>query len=243
MKPKLTKTDTNEQSTPGLQNHSPQSSERATPSGQPSRVNRLYAATFKLRGLLMIPPVAFVLLCTRWEWEYEAGVWSLGLLLFAAGMFLRCWAQRHFKYRVRSEGSRELAVTGPFAYCRNPVYIGNLLLLAGVVVLCELIWAVPFVVLWGSLVYALAVRFEEHRLTKRFGRDYLLYRDGVRRWLPSARRMREAGAVIARPAAWPRVLRAEWQCLALLLVPVVKELVVETPLHHVGSAWTVSLGG
>lgn len=219
--------------------------ERASPIiRRAGHLNLLHAAAFKLRGLLMVPLVAFVLLCAKWEWEYSPGVWGLGLLLFVAGLGLRCWAQRHFKYRLRTGAERHLAVTGPFAYCRNPVYIGNLLLLTGVTALCELIWAVPLVVLWGGLVYTLAVRFEEFRLTKRFGTDYLRYRDVVPRWLPAAPALlREAWSAAVRPAGWPRVLRAEWQCLVLLLVPVVKEVVVDSPLHHLGSTWLVSFSG
>jgi len=192
----------------------------------------------------MVPVVAFAVLCTKWEWERRPVVWILGLIMFAAGFGLRCWAQRHFKYRLRSEGEHQLAVTGPFAYYRNPVYIGNLLLLTGVTVLCELIWAVPFVVLWGGLVYALAVRFEEFRLAKRFGAEYRNYCAAVPRWLPTSPvPPREALSTAALPAKWALVLRAEWQCLVLLLIPVVKEVVVNSPLHHLGSAWLVSFGG
>ncbi len=141
----------------------------------------LHAVAFKLRGLSMVPLVVFAFLSVKWEWENGPVVWSLGMPLFLAGLGLRCWAQRHLKYRLRSGGEHHLAVTGPFAYCRNPVYIGNLLLLTGVIVLCELIWVVPVVILWGGIIYTLAVRFEELRLTKRFGIDYLYYRDTVPR--------------------------------------------------------------
>ncbi len=48
---------------------------------------------------------------------------------------------------------------------------------------------------------------------------------------------------MAHPAGWVRVLCAEWQCLVLLLVPIVKEVVVNSTLHPLGSAWLISFGG
>lgn len=190
--------------------------------------NLLHAASFKFRGILMVPLVAFAFLCGKWEWEYRPGILAIGLLLFAVGLGLRCWAQRHFKYRLRSGNEHHLAVTGPFAYCRNPVYIGNLLVLAGITTLCEIIWAIPLVLLWGGIVYSLAVRFEELRLTKRFGIEYLNYCAEVSRWLPKAPGPpAEASLTAVGLAGWPRVLLAEWQCLLLLLVPGLKEVVVD----------------
>ncbi len=217
------------------------SSDEVAASERCGHVSRFAAAVFKLRGLLMVPVVAFAFLYTGWEWEYEPGVLSLGLLLFAAGLCIRCWSQRHLKYRVRSEGARGLATTGPFACCRNPVYIGNVLLLAGLVMLCELAWAVPLVVCWGALVYTLAVRYEEFRLTKRFGGEYSCYRSRVRRWLPAVPGLRMVESA-ASPASWSRVLGAEWQCAVLLAIPAVKEILVESSLHHLGSVWLISIG-
>lgn len=206
--------------------------------------NVLHAAAFKLRGLLMVPLIALGLLCPKSAWELGPVLHTVGLLLFSVGLVVRCWAQRHFKYRLRSRGEHHLAVTGPFAYCRNPVYVGNLLLLTGVTTLCELIWAVPLVLLWGGSVYALAVRFEEFRLAKRFGNNYEDYCAAVPRWIPLMNASpRVACSTLFCPAGWGEVARAEWQCLALLLIPVLKDIVVTSPFYHSGIAWLVSFGG
>jgi protein-S-isoprenylcysteine O-methyltransferase Ste14 len=178
------------------------------------------AAAFKLRGLLMVPGVALLLLWHRWEWECDAGVWATGLLVFAGGVVLRVWAQRHLKYRLR-EGNG-LATSGPYTWSRNPVYVGNLLILAGLCVLCELPWMIPPICGWGALVYAHAVHFEEHRLTKRHGDEYVAYQQRVGRWWP---RLPSVGRAIApRVSGWGRAASVEWQCLVLLLIPMIKEL-------------------
>jgi len=180
------------------------------------------AAAFKLRGILMVPVLLVLFFCTEREWEYELGVWIVGLAPFVAGVALRVWAQRHLKYRLRVDHG--LATTGPYAFMRNPVYVGNLLILAGLCVTCELPWMIPLVCGWAAIVYDSAVRFEEVRLRKRHGDAYAAYCGRVHRWWPRAP---SAGAMV--PSAetvctWARAAAVEWQCLALLLIPAVKEL-------------------
>ncbi len=187
----------------------------------------LDAVAFKLRGLALAPLVALLGLC-RWnELEHPGGVWGGGRPIFRAGVGLRVWAQRHLCYRLKT--APRLAVTGPYAHVRNPVYIGNLLLLAGLAVACELLWAVPLVLAWGGLVYALAVRFEESRLLKRYGAEYERFRARVPRWLPRARTSAWSWPGCAQAVSWACAGQAEWHCPLFLLLPIVKELVGHGP--------------
>jgi protein-S-isoprenylcysteine O-methyltransferase Ste14 len=177
-------------------------------------------AAFKTRAVLMAPPLIFVFLFDRLELERECLNWAAGLVIFGLGLSVRLWAQRHLRYRL--EGETQLAVTGPYVFLRNPVYVGNMLLLAAVCCLCELPWMVPIVVGWAWCVYDLAVRFEEARLAKRFGQRYTDYCQKVPRWLPCL-----PPAPVGRAASksgWLRVAAVEWQCTLLLLLPAVKEL-------------------
>jgi len=112
----------------------------------------LYGLFFKMRGLLMVPLLAMMLIVTRWEWERDLAIWAIGLPVFMAGLALRVWSQRHLKYRLRLT-QPELASDGPYAFVRNPVYLGNALLLIGLSVLCELPWMVPITLLWTATVY------------------------------------------------------------------------------------------
>jgi protein-S-isoprenylcysteine O-methyltransferase Ste14 len=197
----------------------------------PIQFSLVHAAVFKLRGVLMLPLVVLLLLCTRWEWEYDPGIWSLGLLFFLSGTVLRFWAQRHLQYRTGRQ--RKLAVTGPYQYVRNPVYLGNVLVLIGLAVLCELVWAVPLVVLWTGLVYASAVKFEAARLAGRYGADYERYCEAVLAWCPRLHPLFPGLSCPRRdPAAWGGVFAAEWQCFALLLIPAVKECFTDSVAHQ-----------
>ena len=183
--------------------------------------NLLHAVFFKTRGVLMVPPLVFLGIFFRWEWEAEWAVWSLGLSIFLLGVAVRVWAQQHLHYRL-PEAERGLATTGPYAFMRNPVYIGNMLIFAGLCVLCELPWAIPLFCVWAFIVYSLSIRFEEHRLRKRFGEAYIAYCERTPRWLPRKPVWPAANAAPVAPLH--SALRAEWQCLCLLLIPLAKEL-------------------
>ena len=167
----------------------------------------------------MVPPIVLLFFWQRWEWEYMSGVWSVGLLLLLSGTGLRVWSQRYLKYRLREE--RALATGGPYATMRNPVYVGNVLILAGLCVLCELPWMIPLVCGWALLVYDCAIRFEEGRLMKHYGDAYTAYRQRTHRWWP-----RIPTADPSNPgtlASWLRAASVEWQCLLLPAIPLLKE--------------------
>lgn len=191
----------------------------------PLRPRLLFGVIFKTRGLLMLPLVLVMAFSFAWECEVEPLNLGLGIPLFALGWLIRIWSQRHLKYRLRLPVP-ELATTGPYAVMRNPVYVGNTLILLAVSILCELYWLIPIVLLWCGLVYHLAVvGFEEVRLRKMFGDEYVRYAARVPRWLPSA-----PGAIISskHPAgSLHAALLAEWQCGLLLAVPLAKELLIE----------------
>lgn len=167
----------------------------------------------------MVPPLTFVALWFRWEWEDDAIIWSIGLLMFCAAIVLRVWSQKKLRYRL--PGNRELATSGPYAHLRNPVYIGNLGIFASLCLLCELPWAVPPVCMWAALVYHWSVRFEEVRLLRRYGDAYAEYCKFVPRWNPSVHGL--TGQTRAVPDDWRGAFRVEWHCLLLLLIPAAKE--------------------
>ena len=72
---------------------------------------------------------------------------------------------------------------GPFRYSRNPLYLGLILLYAGIATAVDavvvLVFLVPAVVV---LYYGVIVR-EERYLERAFGEDYRSYKARVRRWL------------------------------------------------------------
>ncbi len=81
--------------------------------------------------------------------------------------------------------AEELVTTGIFAHCRNPLYVGNILILAGLGVASNSIIfnciATPlFLFFWQAIVWA-----EEDYLRNKFGDAYIVYCSKANRWVPA----------------------------------------------------------
>ena len=149
---------------------------------------QLYRGIFKRRGLLMAPAFLFLVFCTWWETESEPLVFGAGGSVFALGLALRIWAQMHLRYRLKAK--KALTRTGPYRYVRNPVYVGNILLLLGCCFLAELFWFAPILLAYSLLVYRFVVRYEESHLLQKYGPAYREFLESVPRWLPGLGRLR-----------------------------------------------------
>jgi hypothetical protein len=83
--------------------------------------------------------------------------------------------------------TRKLVVNGPYRRVRNPMITGVFLVLSGE----TLVLGVPQMAAWTAifgLVNAIYMPLvEEPGLVKRFGKDYVTYRDNVPRWIPRRR--------------------------------------------------------
>lgn len=79
----------------------------------------------------------------------------------------------------------EFVATGPYAYVRNPMYIGGFILLVGFglyhLSLSILILAVILIVVFHFFVLTV----EEPNLERLFGKSYLDYKKKINRWLPN----------------------------------------------------------
>nr|WP_294510518.1 isoprenylcysteine carboxylmethyltransferase family protein [uncultured Rhodopila sp.] len=76
-----------------------------------------------------------------------------------------------------------LVTTGPFVLSRNPIYLGNTILIAGAGLAFGNPWLVLMAVAIIRLVSVLAVRREEAHLAARFGEAWAAYAKRTPRWL------------------------------------------------------------
>jgi hypothetical protein len=96
------------------------------------------------------------------------------------------------QYRLRLGGGgpgmdtppERLVTSGPFALCRNPMYLGHLIFLAGLS-LSFSSWLGAALTLGTVLWLQFRVRRDERRLAERFGEPYMQYRSRVKRWIPA----------------------------------------------------------
>jgi len=171
----------------------------------------------------MVPLVAAMFFCRWLETERQWVVFSLGGVVFLAGVLTRVWAQMHLRHRLKVKMT--LTSTGPYGYVRNPLYIGNTLILVGLSIMAGLVWLAPITILYCAVVYTFVVRQEESRLRETYGEPYLEYVQRVPRWIPHFRSPPVSERVSLQPFLMPSV-RAELHNFLFLAVPVLKELVL-----------------
>jgi protein-S-isoprenylcysteine O-methyltransferase Ste14 len=106
-----------------------------------------------------------------------------GLPLAAAGLALRAWAAGHLRK------NQTLTTSGPYAWVRNPLYLGTLIAVAG----CLVAAARPFLALVilaaFLLIYTPVVEQEEQHLRTLFP-DYDSYARRVPQFIPRPPRQR-----------------------------------------------------
>lgn len=82
--------------------------------------------------------------------------------IVALGLVVRALASGH----VRK--NEQLTTTGPYAYLRNPLYFGSLILAAGFAVAARSWWIVLLMILLFVIVYLPVIRAEELFLNSKF---------------------------------------------------------------------------
>lgn len=110
-----------------------------------------------------------------------------GIAITAIGLCLDAAAALTM-YRQRANilphrAATALVTSGPFALSRNPIYLGNTILLIGLALALHDAWFLPAAALEVWLVTILAIRREEAHLAARFGPAWDDYRRRVPRWI------------------------------------------------------------
>lgn len=133
----------------------------------------------------------------------------LGLGLINLGLLVRVWAIGYAGGATRSYKLRaaRLVTVGPYAYVRNPIYLGNLLIGLGIVFVSGSWVALAVLAIVFSIEYGAIVSLEEEFLTRTFGDAYREYAGRVPRWLPRLRRS-PAPAAASAAFSW-RAVRKE----------------------------------
>ncbi len=151
----------------------------------------------QLRAILLLPGIiavvipATILYFTGVIWPPSPWSVVIGSLLVLAGLTLMVSTNRLFA--TVGHGTlapwnppQRLVVYGVYRHVRNPMIVGVFCLLLGEAVFfgsLSLLGWFGFVVLVNMIYIPLS---EEPGLVKRFGNDYLLYKQNVPRWIPRA---------------------------------------------------------
>ncbi|MEO5999437.1 MAG: isoprenylcysteine carboxylmethyltransferase family protein [Chitinophagaceae bacterium] len=113
----------------------------------------------------------------------------IGLFITITGQIIR-GATIGLAYIIRGGKDRQiyaeqLVTQGIFHHCRNPLYLGNILMLLGVGILRNSLLYLAVLIPLFLLIYHAIVLAEENFLRKKFGAGFDLYCSKINRWVPS----------------------------------------------------------
>jgi protein-S-isoprenylcysteine O-methyltransferase Ste14 len=121
--------------------------------------------------------------------------------------------------RERTIYSSALITRGIFSHCRNPLYIGNILILLGLGVAANSLLFVLILLPLFIFFYQAIVLAEENFLLQNFGPAYSAYRLKVNRWLPDFKGI--SGTFSTMRFSFRRVLIKEYNSTCLWLTGLV----------------------
>ncbi len=144
---------------------------------------------FIILYLLLFVPSPLLFSPTYFGSQYFLLPLITGLVITIIGQLIR-GATIGLAYIIRGgkDGkvyAEELVTTGIFNHCRNPLYIGNILMLLGVGVLSNSLLYVFVIMPVFCFIYHAIVLAEEQFLANKFGDAFSLYCVRIDRWLPS----------------------------------------------------------
>ncbi|WP_136442288.1 methyltransferase family protein [Pacificoceanicola onchidii] len=144
-----------------------------------------------------LPPV-WLLACLALAWwqktQHAMGlsfgpVWAdlLGGLLVGGGIILALLAvyemRRHRTTIIPHQTADRLVTSGIFSRTRNPIYLGDVLILAGLILFWDAVLSLPLIPVFVWIIEKRFIEPEEARLRKKFSRDFLRYSGETRRWV------------------------------------------------------------
>ncbi len=106
---------------------------------------------------------------------------AIGLVFLVGGVSLAAWAVKAIGDVDAAKNDR-LVVGGPYAYSRNPMYVGWDAIYLGITLVINALWPLilfPAALLWNHV----QVQYEERNLGREFGDEYRGYRNRTRRYL------------------------------------------------------------
>ena len=113
---------------------------------------------------------------------------SGGLIIVAAGEMIRVWGVSIAGSETRTTGpvgGTYLITKGPFAYVRNPLYLGNILIYFGAGIMANTPVLALIALIYFFWQYSLIVSLEEEYLITTFADEYRDYCRTVPRFFPT----------------------------------------------------------
>ncbi|WP_424989656.1 methyltransferase family protein [Fluviibacterium sp. S390] len=146
---------------------------------------------WKISDVVLFPLLGLGLVL-EWVWPTTLPLWRvpggvLGAALFLFGFWLIHRAKTELdkadQPSLPGAATTRLVTTGPFAWSRNPNYLGAALAGIGGALALESWWLIATTLLACAILEVWMIRPEERYLAERFAGEYQDYRRRTRRWL------------------------------------------------------------
>ena len=110
---------------------------------------------------------------------------GIGLVLVAVALFLA--STRKFRAAGTpvpgNKPTTAIVRSGPYRFSRNPIYLAFSLLQLGIATWADSLWLLATLVVAFAVMAYVVIPKEERYLERKFGAEYLDYKNSVRRWL------------------------------------------------------------
>lgn len=114
---------------------------------------------------------------------------AIGAVISIIGLLIRAWASGHIRK------NQTLAISGPYAYTRNPLYLGSFIMGIGFTVASGVWWlAILFAILFLG-IYLPVMRVEAKELIAIFGAEFENYAEAVPLFVPRLTAYRDVNSV------------------------------------------------
>ena len=173
---------------------------------------------FQYRGYLPIPLVLVVLYFSN----PVLPLMIAGSIIIFFGEIIRIGAVRYAggETRTRNVGAPELCTDGPFAYVRNPLYIGNYFVCFGIVIFSSesdiLLPLLTTATIYFIVQYGFIIQLEERTLKILFGEKYREYCKNVPRILPRLSPWKLRNNTL--PNTWKKTIITEKRTLQTIFI-------------------------
>lgn len=173
---------------------------------------------FKYRSYTPIPFLILMILYSN------PNIYSMiiGLVFICIGEFIRIWANSWAGSETRTTGGvggTFLVISGPYAYVRNPLYIGNIIIYFGLGIMSNAVF--PYLQIAGliyfSYQYYEIIKEEENYLRTKFTHHYDDYCNNVNRFLPKFKRYTNP-SIVQPEFSWKKGGKSEIRSIQASLI-------------------------
>ena len=159
-------------------------------------------------------PIAFVIIYLS-NPSIRYSIYGIPLILIGELIRINAVSYAGGITRTMNVGAPSLCTSGPYSRTRNPLYLGNMIIYLGIVLVAggEYVFILEGIVfLYFTFQYIMIISLEEETLKKLVGDEYISYMENVPRLFPKVTRW-TGGLNVHKPSNLYKTLKTEKRTL------------------------------